>query len=332
MKALRRLTERCVNIRIKFLDYARSSVLFLALAIDLLLGDPPNRFHPVAWMGNLIAALKKNRPYDDARRELTFGAKTLAIGGGLVVSVGLLLKALFGKLPRPFNWLAEAVALKSMFALRGLDRAAGEVQAALDAGDLAEAQRLVSWHLVSRETKMLDESGVAAATIESVAENASDSLIAPIFFYLIGGLPLAFLYRFLNTADSMLGYRTPEYEWLGKIPARLDDLLNIIPSRLTAGLIALAAPLIGTPSKRVVEVIRRDARLTESPNAGYPMSAMAGALGVELSKDGHYSLGADQAHPESDDVSRARTLLFGITGIGLALTLLTSIFRRKSSR
>ena len=300
----------------------RKLILALALALDLILGDPPNRFHPVAWMGRLITALKQRRPYGDHNQEYYFGVKILLFGGGMVVMAGWLLEILIDMLPRPINWLLEAAALKSMFALRGLNRAAGEVQAALENDDLPDAQRLVSWHLVSRETRGLDESGVAAATIESVSENASDSLVAPVFYYLVGGMPMAFLYRFLNTADAMLGYRTLEFEWLGKIPARIDDLLNIIPARLTAALLALAAPLLGMPVKRVVETVQMDADKTASPNAGFPMSAMAGALGVELEKTGHYCLGRNHPKPGVADIPRARALLFALTGIGLALVIL----------
>jgi adenosylcobinamide-phosphate synthase len=280
----------------------------------------------------LIAKLKRGRPYGDPNDEFYYGTRILLLGGGLVASAGWLLEMLIRRLPWPLNWLLEAIALKSMFALRGLDQAAGEVQAALENGDLSEARRLVSWHLVSRDTKTLDESGIAAATIESVAENASDSLIAPLFYYLLGGLPFAFLYRFFNTADAMLGYRTLEYEWLGKLPARLDDLLNFIPARLTAGLLALAAPLSGMSGKRAVDTMRQDARKTASPNAGYPMSAMAGALGVELEKVEHYTLGADHPKPKSADIPQARALLFGLTGIGLVLTLLPPICQREQAR
>lgn len=311
------------------MNYKRKLILVLALGFDFFFGDPPNRFHPVAWMGNLIAKFKQYRPYGDPNQEYYFGAKILALGGGLVAGSAWLLALLIDKLPRPVNWLLEAAALKSMFALRGLDHAAGEVQTSLEGGDLREAQRLVSWHLVSRDTKDLDEAGVAAATIESVAENASDSLVAPIFYYFWGGLPMAFLYRFSNTADAMLGYRTMEFEWLGKLPARLDDVLNIIPARLTAGLLALAAPLSGMPGKRVLETVQRDAGKTASPNAGYPMSAMAGALGVELEKTGHYSLGSNHPKPKTADIPRARALLFGLTGIGLLLTLLLPANLRK---
>jgi adenosylcobinamide-phosphate synthase len=283
-------------------------------------------------MGSLINKLKQHRPFGDPVQEFAFGVKILLFGGGLVWIASTQLQLLIEKLPRPLDWLLEVVALKSLFAMRGLDQAAGEVQAALENVDLPEAQRLVSWHLVSRETSLLDESGIAAATIESLAENASDSLVAPIFYYLVGGLPTASLYRFFNTADAMLGYRTLDFEWLGKFPARIDDLFNMIPARLTAALMILAAPLLRMPSMQILGTIYNDSAKTASPNAGFPMSAMAGALGVRLEKLGHYNLGSGYPKPMAADIPRARNLLFALTGIGLVLVLLTPDKIRKRSK
>ena len=280
--------------------------IFLALLIDLALGDPPNRFHPTAWMGNLIAFLNRRRPRNHPAAEFLYGGLLMVVGLTLVGGIGLGLAWLFERLPLPLNWLLTALLLKTTFSLRGLDRAAGEVQFALESENLPEARRLLSWHLVSRDTSQLDAGQVAAAAIESVAENASDSLVAPLFFYALGGLPLALAYRFANTADSMLGYRDPEREWLGKIPARLDDLLNFLPARLTGLLLVCAAAISGASARNAWKIAWRDARLPESPNAGVPMSAMAGALSVELEKIGHYRLGAGLNPPQVSDLRRAR--------------------------
>ena len=282
--------------------------IFAALLFDLLLGDPPNRFHPTAWMGSLIAFLSRKRPQNSPMAELLAGGLLMLIGLTLVGGAGLLLNWLFTRLPLPLNWLATALVLKTTFSLRGLDHAAHEVQTALDAGNIPEARRLLAWHLVSRDTSQLTVSQVAAAGIESVAENASDSLIAPLFFYLVGGLPLALAYRFANTADAMLGYHDPEREWFGKIPARFDDLLNLIPARLTGLLLTAAAALSGNSARLAWKIMWRDAHLTASPNAGVPMSAMAGALGIELEKVGHYRLGMELNQPAIADLARARRI------------------------
>jgi adenosylcobinamide-phosphate synthase len=282
--------------------------VLLSLLIDLLLGDPPNRFHPTAWMGSLIAFRGKFRPHNRPTAELLSGGLLMLIGLALVGGMGALLTWLFAFLPLPLNWLATGLVLKTTFSLRGLDRAAGEVFSALEARNLPEARRLLSWHLVSRNTSQLTESQVAAAAIESVAENASDSLIAPLFFFAIGGLPLALCYRFANTADAMLGYHDPEREWFGKIPARLDDLLNLIPARLTGLLLVCAAFLSGNSGQNAWKISWCDSHLTASPNAGVPMSAMAGALSIELEKIGHYRLGAGLNPPQTADLRRARKI------------------------
>jgi len=256
--------------------------ILFALLLDLALGDPPNRFHPTAWMGSLIAFLGRFRPHKHSAAEFLYGGLLTVIGLALVGGIGLALTWAFSRLPLPLNWLLTALILKTTFSLRGLDRAAGEVQTALESDNLSEARRLLSWHLVSRDTSQLSAGQVAAAAIESVAENASDSLVAPLFFYALGGLPLALAYRFANTADAMLGYHDPDREWFGKIPARLDDVLNFIPARLTGLLLICAAAISGASTRNAWKITWRDARLTASPNAGVPMSAMAGALSVEL--------------------------------------------------
>jgi adenosylcobinamide-phosphate synthase len=297
-----------------------------ALLSDLLLGDPPNCFHPTAWMGSLIGWLVRFRPHGNRFAELLYGVFILLIGVALSIMAGLAISALAHLLPAWAGALLIALALKLAISLRGLDRAAREVQAALEAGNLPEARRLLAWHLVSRDTSQLDESKVAAAAIESVAENSSDGIIAPLFFFAIGGLPAAFAYRFINTADSLLGYRDAEREWLGKAPARLDDLLNFIPARLAGLLIVLSAPLCGAGMSQAWRIMRRDAKQTASPNAGIPMSAMAGALGVELEKIGHYTLGRGLRPSTPADLARARRMLYAAVGFAALVFSLWSFY------
>lgn len=284
----------------------------LALLFDLLLGDPPNRYHPTAWMGNLIAFLLRWRPRGNRFAELAYGIFILLLGIILSILAGLVITNLISRITnyQLLIIILTALFLKLTISLHGLDRAARDVQSALEAGNLPEARRLLSWHLVSRDTSQLDESKVAAAAIESVAENASDGIIAPLFFFALGGLPAAFAYRFINTADSMLGYHDEEREWLGKVPARLDDILNFIPARLAGLLIVLSAPFFGASLSQAWKILWRDSSQTASPNAGIPMSAMAGALGVELEKIGHYALGKGLRLPVPADLARARRMLF----------------------
>lgn len=291
----------------KFETHSRPVIapLCLALGLDLVLGDPPNCCHPVAWMGSAIAAAERHAPPQGRLARLACGT-LLAVGGPIIASrVGHFLERAIAHLPKPWCWLMEAGLLKMTFSARGLTAAAEEIRGALEADDLPEARRLLGWHLVSRDTTALDTSQVAAATIESVAENASDGVVGPLFYYALGGLPAVLAYRFTNTADAMLGYRDEPYEWLGMVPARLDDLANLVPARLTAALLVVAAALAGEDAGGAWRIWRRDAGETASPNAGHPMSTMAGALGVELEKANHYRLGAGQRSPVPADIDRA---------------------------
>jgi adenosylcobinamide-phosphate synthase len=277
---------------------ARSRALLVALAADALLGDPPNRWHPVVALGGWMRLGERWAPESTTAR-LGWGAAWLA--GGIALS-----GATAALLPR--NVLLQGLAASTLLAYRGLDRAVGEVQAALEAGDLDEARRLLSWHLVSRPTADLSPAEVAAAAIESLAENLSDSLVAPALAYLTGGLPGMAIYRLVNTADAMWGYRNERYEQLGKAAARLDDALNLLPARLTALLIATAAQFVNGRGAEAWRVAGRDAGRTASPNAGWPMTAMAGALDTTLSKRGHYTLGDGACVPDTAMIRAARRI------------------------
>jgi adenosylcobinamide-phosphate synthase len=301
----------------------------LAFVIDILFGDPPNAYHPVAWMGSGIGAARKYAPKVSAQKQLGYGG-LIAFGGvGLVAALGWMMAGLLRWLPKALNWLAEAGVLKMTLSVGGLSRAALEIQMALGDGNLPKARQLTSWHLVSRDTSELTEAQVAAATIESVTENTSDSIVGPLFYYTLFGLPGALAYRFANTADAMLGYRDAEREWLGKIPARLDDLLNYIPSRLTALLFIFVDWINGGDVTRTTATWRRDCRSTESPNAGHPMSAGAGVLGIELEKVGHYKLGKGQRAPQAVDIGRSVRLMRMTAFVAAGLFGIISLLRRK---
>lgn len=276
----------------------RSRALLLALAADALLGDPPNAWHPVVLLGNWMRLGEQLAP-TAGRARLVWGA-TWMVGGTLLVGRGAALL--------PQHAFVQGLLASTLLAYRGLDHAVGAVQAALAAGDLDEARRLLSWHLVSRPTAELSAPEVAAAAIESLAENLSDSLVAPLLAYLLAGLPGLAAYRLSNTADAMWGYRNARYEQLGKAAARLDDGLNLLPARLTAVLLALAAQLCCGRGATAWRVARRDAARTASPNAGWPMAAMAGALDTTLSKRDHYCLGTGSRSPDPAMIGEARTL------------------------
>jgi adenosylcobinamide-phosphate synthase len=270
----------------------------LALALDRLFGEPPNALHPVAWMGRLIARLTALAPRFGPRRQLLAGALIALAVPTLTTVAGVILMRLTGT-HALLALLLGVVLFKTLFALRALGDAARTMRDALpdiatgDAAavppDLSAARRALS-SLCSRPAGALQPPALIAATIESLAENLSDSLVAPLFYYALFGLPGALAYRAVNTLDAMIGYHG-RYEYLGKASARLDDLLNLIPARFTAGCLLLAGALTGWPAASGWRTLRRDGGRTESPNAGRPMAAMAGLLGVVLEKDGHYRLG-----------------------------------------
>jgi adenosylcobinamide-phosphate synthase len=292
------------------------SILIGAIGFDLLIGEPPARIHPVVWIGKLQDALRRSAPKGPAA-ELAWGTM-MAIIGPAIFGGGawLLLRSTHGLV----RWGLAAYLLKSAFAWRELAAAGLRVHRPLARGDLAAAKAALS-RIVSRDTSPLTPPLVAAAAIESVAENCSDSIVAPLLFFAIAGVPGALAYRAINTLDAMIGYRG-DLEWLGKAAARLDDLANLVPARLTALLLAAAASLGRGSPARAVAIWWRDGSLTESPNAGHPMAAMAGALGLELEKPGVYRLGAGLGTPGSGDIIRGVWIMCGAASIALLLMLL----------
>jgi len=284
-------------------------VLALALLIDLVCGELPRRLHPVIAMGHVIDWARRVAPRTGRSAPFLWGALLVIGGTAVCAGIGGGMERVLHALPVPLAWLASALLLKTTFSLRELVHAGKSVQDRLESGNLPEARRMLGWHLVSRDTSRLDESQVAAAAIESLAENASDSFVAPLLYFAVGGLAGAFAYRFLNTCDAMLGYRDAEREWLGKPAARLDDLANIVPARATAVLLILAGICLRQNPLRALRTWFRDRSRTASPNAGHPMSAAAGVLGIELEKVGHYRLGEGLPHPQAADIGRMSRLL-----------------------
>lgn len=279
----------------------------LALALDAL-GEPPACVHPVVGMGRYLHWARGRWRAQDSWAQCAEGAAGWALGA--------VLAARAGRVGSGQPWWVQGALLKPLLARQALFTAVAAVAGALERGDLPEARRLLAWHLVSRDVAELSGSEVAAAAIESLAENLSDSVVAPLLAYRLGGLPLAAAYRLTNTADAMWGYRTPELEYAGKAAAYSDDLLNLVPARLTALCTLLAS------QGRGGRVWVRDRRSTSSPNAGHPMSAFAGALGVRLGKRGAYVLNPEAREPDAADVRRALTLAWRAFGLAaLAVTV-----------
>jgi adenosylcobinamide-phosphate synthase len=276
----------------------------VALLTDAVLGEPPAAVHPTVWLGHLIGAGRRRLAGGPSHEALVGGA-AVAVGAALVAgAMGAMLDAVLGDRP-----VARGLALKPALALRALLEAGTVVERALAANDLPRARRLLAEHLVSRDTASLGAADIAGAAISSLAENLNDSVVAPLLAFRVAGLAGAYAYRAINTADAMLGYRTPELEWFGKTAARADDVLSWIPARLSAVLIAGPA----------LDAVRRDAGRTPSPNGGWPMAAMAHALGVVLRKRGVYVLNAAGRDPTAADIGRARRIVARAAARALAL-------------
>ncbi|HSV70320.1 MAG TPA: adenosylcobinamide-phosphate synthase CbiB [Methylibium sp.] len=305
------------------------AVPWLALLIDRRFGEPRPRWHPVVGMGRLLAALAPHVPARPARAAFVRGALAWLLGALGVVAVALALQ----QVPR---WLADAAApwgalaaaglaawlLKPLLALRLLVDEVRAVEAAL--GESLAAGRTQVARLCSRDTAALDATAVRETAIESLAENLNDSLIAPLFWFALAGLPGAALYRWANTADACWGYRDARWEWAGKFAARADDVLSWLPARLTA--------LLLWPRGQGA-ALRREARRTPSPNGGWPMAAMALRLGIRLGKPGVYRLNAPGRAPVAGDIERAlrharRAAWLGAGALGLLAALAVLALQR----
>ena len=262
----------------------------VAFLIDAMIGDPRSKFHPVVLIGNLISALEKI-----LRRELD--SPTLKIfKGGILVCVVVTLSLIVGFGIENFTndipsltakIFIQAFVLSFMISPRTLGDAAREIYFLLERENLVYAREKVGW-IVGRDTQNLNEAEVVRATVETVAENTVDGIISPLFYFAIGGLPLAIAYRAINTMDSMLGYKNEKYFYFGRVAARLDDVANFVPARLTAILFLGAAVVLHLDYKNAFEMMKRDAKKHPSPNGGWAEATVAGALKIRLGGVNYY--------------------------------------------
>ena len=295
-------------------------IVVAALGFDALIGDPDWLWrrlgHPVALIGALIGVLDRRLNREDRsqqQRKLAGIASTAAMVA-VSVSVGVLVQTTVQQLPMGNIMLALIASI--FIAQRSLYQHVAGVRSAFAEGGLAGARKAVA-RIVGRDPEQLDEAGVCRAAIESCAENFSDGVVAPVFWLALLGLPGLIAYKTINTADSMIGHRTERYKSYGWTAARLDDLVNLVPARLSALLLASAAPIAGGTISNSLKVVKRDASKHRSPNAGWPESAMAGALGVALAGPRRYAthmvedpfLNAEATSPAvPDDIGRALDL------------------------
>jgi adenosylcobinamide-phosphate synthase len=285
------------------------ATVLLAALFDLLLGEPPTPVHPVVWIGKLISFFERRRPRQAPRAELAWGVLTVLVTCGVAGGVAWLVMRGLSFLPWWGQMPILAYLLKTTFSLRGLLEAGRTVQRALSMNTDAAREELKA--LVSRN-RNLEPPQIVSATVESMAENLTDSVLAPLLAFAIFGLPGAVVYRAINTMDAMIGYRG-EYEYVGKCAARLDDVVNWLPARLAGALLCLAATACGG-FRTAVATLARDRRGLESPNAAWTMAPMAGALRVQLEKIGHYRLGSPE-RPLTAELIGEASVLTGIAGV-----------------
>ncbi len=300
-------------------------ILSVALAIDLVLGEPPCAIHPVVWIGKVISFLKKRGTGQKKSVQFVYGCGITLLTIGLFAAPAYFVIVYL----KGFSFVAYvvvgAVLLKYTFSLRELRQVALRVKGLLLKDKLDKA-RFELRSLVGRDTRDLTKPLLISAAVESVAENASDSFVAPLFYFLLFGIPGAMAYRVVNTLDAMVGYHG-EYEYLGKFASKLDDVLNFLPARLTALLLAAVAFLSERRASASWRVALSDHSGTESPNAGWPMAAAAGALGVQLEKVGHYKLGKATVPLVPETIDAALKLVLTAMVLWVVICLAVGVIR-----
>ena len=310
-------------------------LIFLAIVLDIVLGDPEWLPHPARLIGAVISRGEGLLHRGERRRDLLNGALlTAGVVGLSVVAAGIAI-AVGDRIHPAIGAIVAVLIAWTTLAARGLDSAARDVQDALMRHDEVAARRAMP-SLVGRDPESLDREAMIRATVESVAENASDGVIAPLLFLFVAGPVGAIAYKAINTLDSMIGYRDERYAYFGRVAARLDDVANWIPARLTALCIVIGSQLWLARGRAAFAICRRDARMHESPNAGYPEAAMAGGLGIQLGGAAVYEgetierarLGDAECPATIDDIASARMIfkIAVVTAFG-SIAILRAIFR-----
>ena len=288
-------------------------IIGFAILLDLVFGDPKNRYHPTAWIGMLIGTITTRMKNENYTVEKVGGifivlipvCISVIILSGLNFSIDLISVESLSIL---ISIISGVVLFKMTIAIKGMERHALTVLDSIQKNDLTQARTNLSM-IVKRNTKNLDKNHILSGTLESLSENIVDGITGPMFYFAIFGLPGAFVYRIVNTIDSMVGYKTKMFKHLGWFGANCDNVLNYLPSRLTGLTIVLGSMLLGHDWKNCYEIFKRDGKKTDSPNAGYPMAAFAGALGTKFEKLEHYSLGSGEYEITTKKVKDAISLM-----------------------
>ncbi|MGI0082218.1 MAG: cobalamin biosynthesis protein [Nitrosopumilaceae archaeon] len=293
--------------------------VILAIVIDFALGDPKNKFHPTVWIGTLIGKLVPFTKGHSPQTERLAGVVITISVTALVIVILYFLNLGMNSLNSSdfnldelvvtiFTVVITSVLLKTTIAVKGMENHAKLIMKALSQNNLDDARAKLSL-IVKRNTKNLDRQHIISGTLESISENTVDGITGPIFYFAIFGLPGAFVYRTINTLDSMIGYKTDLFRNVGWFGANCDKILNYLPARITSLVMILAAMILRADWKRSLKIMRRDASKTESPNAGYPMATLAGALGARFEKIDHYVLGDGNLELTENHVKSAISIM-----------------------
>ena len=288
-------------------------IVFFALVLDFAVGDPRNKFHPTAWLGSLIAKLTPHTKNSSEHLEKLGGIFIILISSGIVASLMIFLDIGIKLITVDYIYIiisviGGGVLLKTTIAIKGMEKHALAVVTAIEQNNISSARDNLSM-IVKRNTKNLDKNHVFSGVLESISENTVDGITGPLFYFALFGLPGAFVYRVINTADSMIGYKTDIFKNVGWFGANCDKILNYIPSRLTGFIMILSAMILRNNWRKSYEIMIRDGRKTKSPNAGYPMAAIAGALEAKFEKIDHYSLGDGNVSFTKDHVKSAISIM-----------------------
>ena len=277
-------------------------VVILALILDFFFGDPKNRYHPTVWIGRLIGKFvpyaRSTNPLIEKINGIVLLISVVTIVSILVISFSSALKyvenfdsnGLYKILFLGLSIISVGILLKTTIAIKGMENHASKIMSALSKNDLDDARAKLSM-IVKRNTKNLDRQHIISATLESISENIVDGITGPLFYFSIFGLVGAFVYRTVNTTDSMIGYKTEIFRNVGWFGANCDKMLNFLPSRLTSLVMILSCIILKEDWRHSIHIMKRDGPKTESPNAGYPMATLAGALRIRFEKIEHYVLG-----------------------------------------
>lgn len=305
-------------------------IIGFALLLDFKFGDPKNKYHPTAWIGSFLAKLTPITRNENYVMEKLGGISIVIVTSGLIIlllftlNVGISLITI-DYISLVISVIIGGLLLKSTLAIRGMEKHAKSVLESLDEKNIDMARNNLSM-IVKRNTGNLDKNHILSGVLESISENTVDGITGPLFYYALFGLSGAFVYRVVNTADSMIGYKTDIFKNVGWFAANCDNILNYIPSRLTGLVMIISAAILQKNWRESYKIMIRDGKKTESPNAGYPMAALAGALETKFEKIDHYKLGDGEITLTKEHVYSAISIMKLTSILFFAMVTIPTIY------